>query len=296
MHTNVANGEVIVNAAEADAAQARLVRELTAQAPPAARTPEEWEKLYGGLLRTLLSATTYPDPASVERPRPPKMILEEIIVAAGSPGQESQRTPLVRAMLALLESSDRLNDRVFILRQLAVVGREEVVPPLARLLAGNGRGESALRQYALGALESNTSAAAAEALLQALVAAMEQAEEPAWRVAVIQALGRRREKSAAGLLVRDLDNRDAEVAAAAAMSLGSIATPEAAQALASAAKTAPEARRSVLSHARLLCADRMAARDSKDAAYAIFKDLHDATQDPLLKTSAQHGMGLSKPR
>jgi hypothetical protein len=267
---------------------------LTAQAPPAARTPDEWEKLYGRLLQTLLSASTYPDPASADRPRPPKMILEETIVSAGSPGREAQRMPLVRAMLAQLQSSDRLNDRIFLLRQLAVVGREEAVPPLARLLteAGKAAAEPALRQYALGALESNTSAAAGKAL----VAVLEQAEEPAWRVAVIHALGRRREKSAAAVLARELGNPDAEVAGAAAMALGSIATAEAARALASAAKTAPETRQAVLLHARLLCADRMAARGEKDAAYTIFKEIHDATQDPLLKTSALRAMGLGRPR
>jgi len=304
MHARVVDGEAKLPAAEAEGAEARLVRELTAQTPPAARTPEEWEKLYGRLLQTLLSASTYPDPASADRPRPPKMILEEIIVSAGAPGRESQRTALVQAMVALLQSSDRLNDCIFLLRQLAVVGREEAVPPLARLLGGKGDGtglsadarkaaaEPALRQYALAALESNTSAAAAHAL----VAALEQTEAPAWRVAVIQALGRRREKSAAAVLARQLDNHDAQVADAAAMALGSIATAEAAQALAAAARTPPEARRALLAHARLLCADRMTARGEKDAAYAIFKEIHDGTQDPLLKTSALRGMGLSKPR
>jgi hypothetical protein len=292
MHASLVDSEVKQPAPEAESAEARLVRELTSQAPPAARTPKEWERLYAEFLRTLLSATTYPDAASPDRPRPPKMILEEIIVAAGAPGREAQRAALVRAMVALLQSSDRLNDRIFLLRQLAVVGREEVVPPLARLLTEKAAAPPALWQYALGALESNTSPAAGPAL----VAALEQAGEPAWRVAVIQSLGRRQEKSAAGPLARDLDNRDAQVAATAAMSLGSIATPEAAQALASTAKTAPEARRAVLAHARLLCADRMAARGEKDAAYTIFKELHDATQDPLLKTSAQRGMTLSKPR
>jgi len=289
MDASGSDGAARVSAAGPDAADVALIRELAAQTPPAARTPEEWEKLYGRLLRTLLSASMYPDPASADRPRPPKMILEEIIVSAGAPGRESQRTALVRAMLAVLQSSDRLNDRIFLVRQLAVVGREEAVVPLARLLTDP---EPALRQYALGALESNTSAAAAHAM----VAALEKAEEPAWRVAVIHALGRRREKSAAALLARQLDNRDAEIAGAAAMALGRIATAEAAAALASAAKTAPQTRQAVLLHARLLCADRMVARGEKDAACAIFKELHDATQDPLLKTSALRGMGQSKPR
>jgi HEAT repeat protein len=293
MHVSASESRAEEPSPRPDPAEADLIGELSGRAVPAARTPEQCEDVYRRVLRTLLCATTYPDPArepgekSGEKgsppPRPPKMILEELIVAAGAPGRESQRGPLVRAMLAELDANDRLNDRIYLLRELAVVGREEAVPALARLLSS---AEPALRHYALGALERNTSAEAGKAL----VAALGQQQEAAWLVAVIQALGRRREKAAVGLLSQRLAGPDRQIAEAAAMSLGSIATDEAAQALAAASKGASAVPAAVLGHARLLCADRMAGRGEKVRAHAIYREIHEQASDPLLKTAAQAGI------
>jgi len=298
MHATASESRAKVPAPRPDPAEADILRELSGRAMPAARAPQEWEGIYRRLLRALLSATTYPDPAretgemrgekGSPPPRPPKMILEEIIVAAGAPGRESQRGPLVRAMLAELDTNDRLNDRIYLLRQLAVVGRDEAVPALARLLSNP---EPALRHYALGALEANTSAEAGKAL----VAALKQQEETPWFVAVIHALGRRREKAAVGPLSQRLVGQDGQIAEAAAMALGSIATPEAARALAAARTGAPAVPAAVLGHARLLCADRMAAREEKEAAHAIYREVHEQAGDPLLKTAAQSGMARVRP-
>ena len=127
------------------------------------------------------------------------------------------------------------------------------------------------------------------------VAALKQQQEAPWLVAVIQALGRRRERAAAGPLGQRLVGPDSQVAEAAAMALGSIATPEAARALAEARTGAPAVPAAVLGHARLLCADRMAARGEKEAAHAIYQEIHDLADDPLLKSAALSGMAHARP-
>jgi len=132
--------------------------------------------------------------------------------------------PLAAASAADLveqfHKTEGLNDRIGILRQLVIVGREESVPLLEKLLEHE---DSVIRQYALAAAEANPSPAAGAALVGALA----KAQDGAWKVALINAVGSRRESTAVGPLGGLAADPDAAVAAAAIAALGNIGTMQA---------------------------------------------------------------------
>jgi len=268
-----------------DTATERLIQELTGRAKPVERTPEELEAAYAQTIQKLISATEWPEVKGS-----PKLPLEQIVEHAGRPGAEPQRAALVRAMLAHLARTEQVNERIFLLRQLTLVGRGESVAALAGLLKDDNL---IVRQYALHALQRNPTPEASQAVL----AILDKAEQAGWQVAVINALGSRREQAAVGPLAKLLDKQDQNVAEAAIMALGNIATPEAAKALAAAAAAArlPEKLRPELTRARLLCAERLWTRGEKDAAHALYQDVYAQTKDPLLRMAALRGLVRSKP-
>jgi len=266
-----------------DTATERLIQELTGRAQAAERTPQELEAAYAQAVEKLISASEWPGMKG-----PPKLLLEEIVEHAGRPGAEPQRAALVRAMLAHLGRTEQVNQRIFLLRQLAMAGRGESVTALAGLLKDDN---PTVRQYALHALERNPAPEAGQAVL----ATLDKGEQAGWRVAVVNALGSRREQAAVGPLAKLLNEQDENLAEAAIMALGNIATPAAAKALAAAAAKLPEKLRPALARARLLCAERLLARGEKDAAYALYQDVYAPAKDPLLRMAALRGLVLSKP-
>jgi hypothetical protein len=252
---------------------------------------EELEAKYREIIKTHLAASAAPRPEKVSPRDEPKAQLEEIIVRSAAPSKESQRRAMVRAMLVHLETSESLNDRVFLLRQLAVVGREEAVRPLGQLLKTTEH--PVLREYALGALERNSAPSASRALAESL----REAKEPEWRIAIAGALGRRRrsdgpESVALAALLRD---SDLKVAAAAAIASGSIGTPRDVETLWDEARKARKELLPALHEAILLGAERLCERGQKDAAWAAYREVHAAAANPLVKMSALRGMVLSKP-
>jgi HEAT repeat protein len=264
-----------------DTATERLIQELTGRAKPVERTPQELEAAYAQAVEKLISASEWPEVKGS-----PKLLLEEIVEHAGRPGAEPQRAALVRAILAHLARTEQVNERIFLLRQLALVGRGESVTVLAGLLKDDN---PTVRQYALHALERNPAPEAGQAVL----AILDKAQQTDWRVAVVNALGSRREQAAVGPLAKLLDEQDENLAEAAIMALGNIATPAAAKALAAA--KLPEKLRPALGRARLLCAERFLARGEKDAASALYQDVYAQAKDPLLRMAALRGLVLSKP-
>lgn len=260
-----------------------LVREFAGKAPPVGRSQDDLKRAYARVIGALISAE---ESRGVEGP--PKHVLEEIIVRAGAPGREEQCRCLARAMLAYFEKTDDLNQRIFLLRQLGVVGREESVAALAGLL---GEHDAALRQYALRALEMNASAAAGKAIAKALG----HADDPDWRVALINALGPRREASAVGILGNLATTPSEAVAEAAAMALGNIGTPESAERLAEARKNARQPQANCWIRANLLCADRLFEDGHKPAAAAIYRDVQGNAETALFRMAGLRGLALCSP-
>jgi HEAT repeat protein len=139
-----------------------------------------------GVAGALLSASSWPGHEGH-----PRLLLDEIVHRALSPGARSRREALERALLAELSRRSALEDVVFLLRELALVGAGASVPALERLLAG---AVEPVRSWALRALAANPSAESGAALEAALGAA--EGEEA--RTALAGALRAHRRLAALG--------------------------------------------------------------------------------------------------
>ena len=232
-----------------------------------------------------------PDPEG----RPPQptregaAAIDRLVNSILHPKRKNRRTALALAMLEHLDKTARINDRVFLLRQLAVVGEGESVARLSALLAGD---DAILRHYALRALECNPAPGAAAAI----VAALEKATDSDWQVALINSLGARREKTAVPALAKYLDNKQVEVARAAAMALGNIGTAEAVKALEGVAGKASAELKPLLAEARLLAAERLRTAGQTEAAEKIFAAVATEVQQRHLKIAALRGRVLCRPQ
>lgn len=264
----------------------RLIEELTGQAPPATRSPAEWETAYGRVIDVLMSAKEYPLPGGKRASG--MVVLDQIVRRALNPEKAAQRAALVRALLVRLEKSRDLNQRVYCLRQLAVLGAEESVELLARLL---GDAESTIRQYALAALESNPSPAAG----RALAAALDGTRDPAWRLALVQVLGRRRQTHAERVLGELAGDPQESVAVAALMALANLGSAAGLPSVAGPSPRGGQEMALARNHAALLCAERLAERGDQPAARNLYLRVFQSAEPSHLRCGALSGLVRCSP-
>lgn len=168
-----------------------LTQELVGERPAATRPPEQLEAVYAQVLEPLLPDLGSEDPG---KRNGPQGTIERIAFRAGRPGAEADRAACSKALAARLGSGQGALARVWLLRQLERIGRDEVVPALVACLADT---DEQVRESARRALQQNPARAAGAALQQAIRAA----EAPAWRAALVNALSARREPAALKLLL-----------------------------------------------------------------------------------------------
>jgi len=260
------------------------IQELTGRAEPARRSPREWKEVYTGIVEKLLSLSSWPGVKGS-----PRLLLDDIAHRALAPGAEVRREALSRALLEKVERSVNLNDRMFLLREVELVGSREVVPGLEKLYR---TAMEPLRGYALRALDANPSGEAGTALLGAL----ERSGGAGERVAIINALGRRRESRATGLIEKYLAGDDEDVngvTAAALAALGNIGGSRAAGALATAREKVSGKLRPEVETASLLCADRLLEAGEKEAARKIFREIHSSAREDHIRLAARRGLDRS---
>jgi hypothetical protein len=163
------------------------------------------------------------------------------------------------------------------------IGRAECVPAVAALLADK---EADVRESARRTLQKNPSEEAGTALR----AALDKASDPAWRVAMINAVADRRDAAATAAFLKALGDADADVAIAGARALGKVGGPAAAKALADARKKAADKARPAVVDALLLAADGMVAAGKKDDAAAIYTSLYVPDEPKAIRIAALRGL------
>lgn len=152
-----------------------------------------------------------------------QMQLQALASDASRPGAAGAREALARVLGAhAANSATPQPARVWMVRQLELMGGAEAVPALTSLLDSR---DAELRECARRALELNPAPAANASLIEALP----RATDEAWRIGLIHSLGQRRDVASVAILTPLL--RTPATAAAAAEALGNIAGPEAIQAL-----------------------------------------------------------------
>jgi len=142
-------------------------------------------------------AASIPDLASGDAGRVDRAwtALESACFAAGRPGAEAERKAVALAIASRLGDETPVETRRILLRALEGIGKGEVIPALAKLLApGN---DPALRDGARRALEANPHVNAKKELRAALTSA-----DGALKAGILRALGARRDFLASAVCPR----------------------------------------------------------------------------------------------
>ncbi len=152
-----------------------------------------------------------------------QMQLQVIASASSMPGNDADRAALGAVLAAKAAAASVPQPaRVWIIRQLEYMGRGEVVTALGALL---GDADAELRECARRALEKNPDPKA----IKVLRAALQKGGDTTWKIGLIRSLGEKHDAGSVAMLVPLLN--DPKLGRPAAKALGSIASPEAIDAL-----------------------------------------------------------------
>jgi HEAT repeat protein len=187
-------------------------------------------------------------------------------------------------LIALIQSSAPPANKAIACKRLAVYGTEAAVPALAALLP-----DAQLSSWARIALEVIPGPAADDALRQAAGALQGRL-----LVGVINSIGVRRDAKAVALVAAKLADSDAEVASAAAETLGRIGGKPAAKALKPLLAKAPAGVRSAVAEGCIRCAEQYLAQGKHSDAIALYDAVCKADVPRLRILEATRGAILAR--
>jgi hypothetical protein len=180
-----------------------------------------------------------------------------------SSGSPKERSKIEKSLLEVLKSDATYAGKQFVCRELSIIGTEQSVPTLGKMLT-----DEKMSDMARYALERIPGAVVDEALRDALPKTSGKI-----KVGIINSLSSRRDSKAVSALSNLIGDSDQMVAAAAVSALGQIADAEATKALAEAKSKATGELRLLVLDAYLKCADQLVAEGKKAEALAIYEEL-----------------------
>jgi len=211
--------------------------------------------------------------------------LHALVLQAGGAKEERRRT-VAEALASTLAGDRSAEAKVFVLRQLQLVGGEEVAPALGKLLLDDALGEDAAQT--LLAIRSG----AAEPFRAALPAARGRRA-----VVIAQALGVLRDVGAVETLRKLVADEDRDLRLTAAWALANSGDAGSAELLLKTADAAAGYERAKATQACLLLAEGLVAAGKKPAAAAIYRRLSETRTDPAerhVQQAAVRGLEATK--
>jgi len=197
--------------------------------------------------------------------------LHALVIHAGSLKDDPRRV-ISEALASTLAGDCTPEVKAFVLRQLQLVGRKEVVPAVGKLLADETLGEDAVRT--LVAIK----AGATEQLRGALAGAKGRN-----LLVIAQALGTLKDTESAPTLRKVLEGEDSDLRQVAGWALANMADADSAALLSKRADTATGFERTKLTQACLLLAENLLAAGKKKEAAVIYGHLHESRTDDAEK-------------
>ncbi|MBT3200425.1 MAG: HEAT repeat domain-containing protein [Phycisphaerales bacterium] len=191
------------------------------------------------------------------------------------------RKKLEKALADMLASGISRSAQDYVCRRLRTIGTGQSVKALAALLCDEK--SSDIARFALG--DICCCPTALDAIREALPKVSTKL-----RPGIIGSLGTHRDKKSVAALTKLMGDKDVLTARAAAHSLGLIGTPDAAKALCGCAGKAPEAIKTSVADAGLICAEQLLADGDKAAAIALYKGLKGDGMPKHVKVAAMKGM------
>jgi len=206
--------------------------------------------------------------------------------AVQSTGQTIPPASQADELMAVLQSDAPYKEKSDACRQLGVIATKDAVAPLAALL-----GDEELSHMARYALEPIPDPSVDAALRDALGKL-----EGRLLVGVIGSIGARRDAEAVKPLAEMLRDPDADVAQAAARSLGKIGNSDAANALQAAVADASAANQLAFCEGLFRCAETLAEEGRRDQAVAVFDQLCGLDAAHQVRGGAVRGAILARQR
>jgi len=189
-----------------------------------------------------------------------------------------------KALIAVLRSDAFPAEKAIVCKKLAIDGSSDAVPDLAKLLS-----DPQLSSWARIALEAIPGKDADEALRGAA-----ESLDGKLLVGTINSIGFRRDAKAVEMLTKRLQDKNAEVASAAAGALGRIGDDAATLALRQALATAPADVRSAIAEGCVLCAERLHVAGKSEAATEIYDEIRTADVPKQRVIEATRGAILAR--
>lgn len=212
---------------------------------------------------------------------------ETICHRAGGRGDEARRRALCRAIIARLGPETAKPARVWLLRKIEPLGREEAVEGLAALFDDD---DPRIRELARRALQNNPTPSAARALRDELAST----DDPDWQIALINALGARRDSASVDQIAGFTDSDDNRLAWAAVAAMGDVGGSEATDRLCALRRSDRSDLREPATDALLRIADRLAADGQPGRAAAIFHDIHDSSETDVERIASLRGIAATE--
>src|SRR5262245_54451296 len=189
-----------------------------------------------------------------------------VLAATSAWADDAANTASEKDLLAVLRSDKPAADKALACKRLAIYGSGESVAYLAKLLS-----DPQLASWARIALEAIPGKASDEALRKAA-----ESLEGKLLVGTINSIGVRRDAGATEGLIARLQDKDVEVASAAAVALGRIANAAAVKSLRGMLAPAPVKVRSAVAEGCVLCAERLHNEGKSAEAAAIYDEVRKA--------------------
>lgn len=168
--------------------------------------------------------------------------------------------------LAILQSDSPTADKAIACKKLAIDGSAAAVPELAKLLT-----DPQLQSWARIALEAIPGSEADESLRKAA-----DSLQGRLLIGVINSLGVRRDAKAVAQLAKRLEDKDADVASAAAVALGRIGDAAAIKTLREALPNSPKPVNSAVAEGLILCAEERLAKAQAAEAIELYDQVRKA--------------------
>jgi HEAT repeat protein len=206
--------------------------------------------------------------------------LSEIESLVAQTMDQADKNMIASRLAEILDSDVSFATRQFVCQQLRVIGNEEQIPVLTKLLL-----EAEYTNIAVFALETMPSLKVDETFRNSLTNLKGQA-----KITVINALGERRDKNSIGILSPLLSDSDLEIAESAALALGKIGTFDSGTEIKEAMDKANGEWRSYIVKYYLMCANNMEARGESESAVKIYKELSEEDENRQIQMRANYGL------
>lgn len=185
------------------------------------------------------------------------------------PGAEAERAMVAGALIEAMQAQGDVEVKRFLVSLLQLVGKDEAVGALAKVLLHAELGEPAAR----GLVQVGTETVAAELFKMLPRVTDAQQVTDAQRVTIIKGLGELKYKPAVAAITAYADHEDVNTRRVALFALANIADPGSAQTLAKAAEAKGRYERAHATNLYLLYAQQLAANGDKQQSAAICREL-----------------------